>query len=287
MTYTAAIIIPHFNDGARLARCLEALAPQMRPEVEGIVIDNGSHQPPAVPAPFRLAHEPLPGAANARNRGVALSAAPRLFFIDADCLPAPDWLDTALAVADRGDLVGGAVSVFDETPPPRTGPQLFEAIFAFDNRTYVEQKGFSVTANLLTTRAVFDAVGPFEHGLSEDFDWCHRARDKGFSIVYAESLRVGHPSRGDWAALRKKWKRLTEESFALNGTGPRAKLAWAMRGLIMPLSILAHAPRVLSAPGANAEEKLRAVGTLARIRLVRMGWMFAQLLRTDGAGTRG
>ena len=35
-------------------------------------------------------------------------------------------------------------------------------MFAFDNRTYVEAKGFSVTANLFTTRAVFDAVGGFD-----------------------------------------------------------------------------------------------------------------------------
>lgn len=112
------------------------------------------------------------------------------------------------------DLVGGRVSVFDETPPPRTGAQAFEVAFAFDNRAYIAAKGFSVTANLVTRRDVFLATGPFVHGVSEDLDWCRRATAKGFRLAYDDDLRVGHPSRNDWPALRRKWQRVAEDFSA-------------------------------------------------------------------------
>ena len=131
----AAIIIPHYNDPARLERCLDALEPQVRalPGIEVLVVDNASVPPlpPGVQARrpwLRVFVEAEPGAACARNRGVAESSAPILMFIDADCLPDPDWVETGLAVADRAPLVGGHVHVFDETPPPRSGAEAFETV---------------------------------------------------------------------------------------------------------------------------------------------------------------
>lgn len=282
MTPAAAVIIPHYNDVTRLQRCLAALMPQLTPEVELVVIDNASTQDltPLTRAwpDLRLVVEPQKGAACARNRGVAETRAPLLFFLDCDCLPDPDWLAQARRLAGRADLVGGRVQVFDETPPPRSGAEAFECVFAFDNRAYVETKSFSVTANLLTRRDVFDAVGPFVPGMSEDLDWCHRAVAQGYGITYADALRVGHPSRQDWVALARKWRRLTEESFGVHGRGPRARLTWALRALAMPFSVLAHAPRVLRHPALSARERLAGLGTLARLRLTRMLWMLRQAL---------
>jgi GT2 family glycosyltransferase len=277
----AAVIIPHFNDVARLARCLDALFPQLTPEIETVVVDNGSTD--SLEALRRdnpglcIVTERQKGAAHARNRGVAETTAPLIFFLDCDCVPEPDWLRAAFRVVGRADLVGGRVKVFDETPPPRTGAQAFEAVFAFDNRNYVERKGFSVSANLLTRRDVFEAVGPFVHGLSEDLDWCRRATAMGYRLAYADDLVVGHPSRGDWPALRRKVRRVNDETFALLPPGIGGRLWWAARAALMPVSILVHAPRILSSPVLQgAGERGRALATLARLRLARFGWMLAQ-----------
>ncbi|NJS37727.1 MAG: glycosyltransferase family 2 protein [Rhodobacteraceae bacterium] len=275
----AAVIIPHYNDSARLLRCLQALLP-VPPGIEVVVVDNASTEPlDAVRARFpdlRIVIEPAKGAALARNRGVAETTAPRLFFLDSDCVPDPDWLATALQVAGQADLVGGAIRVFDETPPPRTGAQAFETVFAFDNRSYIERKGFSVTANLLTRRDVFADVGGFLSGLSEDLDWCHRAKARGHTLVYADTLRAAHPSRGDWTALKRKWRRLTEESFGVHGKGAGARLTWALRALAMPLSIAAHLPRILRHDRLTQGERLAATGVLIRLRLLRTSWMLRQ-----------
>lgn len=288
MTPAAAIIIPHHDDAERLLRCLGALMPQAAAaaatgEIEVIVVDNASTaslDPVRAAYPgLRLVLEPAKGAAHARNRGVAETVAPLLFFLDCDCVPAPGWLAAARAAAGKGDLVGGRIDVFDETPPPRSGAEAFEAVFAFDNRGYVERKGFSVTANLVTRRDVFLATGPFVHGLSEDLDWCRRATAKGFRLAYDDALRVSHPTRRDWAALRRKWRRTTDEGFGVNGRTPLRRLAWACKALAMPLSVLAHAPRVLRHPALTGAERASALATLARLRLVRMAWMLRQAAR--------
>lgn len=281
---SAAVIIPHYNDTKRLLSCLGALAPQVGPDVEVLVIDNGSteslDQIRERWPDLRIVTEARKGAANARNRGVAESTAEALFFLDCDCIPAPDWFATAKAIAATADVIGGRIDVFDETPPPRTGAQAFEAVFAFDNRAYVETKGFSVTANLLTRRDVFEATGPFIHGLSEDLDWCRRATALGYRLVYAPDMRVAHPSRGDWPALRRKWRRLTEEGFGVNGRAAGARAKWGLRALAMPLSSLAHLPRVLTSPALSGpSERLGAAATLVRLRVLRMSWMLGQALR--------
>lgn len=277
----AAVIIPHFNDVQRLSKAMVALSPQLSDQVEVIVIDNGSTQPlDAIRNIFpdiRIVIEGKKGAAEARNRGVAETTAERLFFLDCDCVPSSHWLATALSIADRADIIGGHISVFDETPPPRNGAQAFEAVFAFDNKAYVQEKGFSVTANLLTRRDVFNATGPFVAGLSEDLDWCRRATAQGFKLAYDGRLSVSHPSRGTWTDLERKWRRLTQESFAVNGTGPKARMKWALRAMAMPLSVLAHAPRVLmSQELRDWKEKTLALTTLTRLRVLRAVWMLKQ-----------
>lgn len=278
-----AVIIPHYDDPARLRTCLDALAPQLAraPDVEAVVIDNDSPVDlgplgEAFPA-VRFVTEPARGAAAARNRGVRETTAPHLAFLDSDCAPAPDWLQSALSLADSADVIGGRVDTFDETPPPRSGAEAFETVFAFHQKDYIERKGFSVTANLLTRRDVFEDVGPLIVGLSEDAEWCRRATARGYGLVYADDLRVAHPTRGDWAGLIKKWRRLTDEMFQLNGTGAPARLKWALRAAAVMASGPAHAPRVLTAPElASGLERRRAVATLLRLRALRGLWMLRQ-----------
>lgn len=279
---THAVIIPHFNDVVRLTRCLEALEPQLTDNVEVVVADNAaSADLSKLAARFsmvRFVAEPDKGAALARNRGVSETSAHGLIFLDCDCVPAAGWLSHACSIDAADAVIGGRVDVFDETPPPRSGAEVFETVFAFDQEDYITRKGFSVTANLVTTRAVFDATGPMITGLSEDMDWCRRAVAAGFTLRYDDELAVSHPTRQDWPALRKKWARTTHEMFGLNGTSLPARAKWFLRALAMPVSALAHAPRVLAHDQLTTNEKLRGLGTLMKLRWTRGMWMTAQAL---------
>ncbi|MEO0566877.1 MAG: glycosyltransferase [Pseudomonadota bacterium] len=282
-TPDAAVIIPHYNDVTRLRRCLKSLMENDRTGVEILVVDNGSTQSlEEVKVAFpeiRFLTETEKGAAAARNLGVRESTAPLLFFIDADCVAAPDWLTKARDVAPLADLIGGRVDVFDETPKPRSGAEAFETVFAFHNKNYVEKKAFSVTANLLTTRATFEAVGDFINGVSEDSEWCQRAVGKGYSIRYADTLVVSHPTRSDWSALKRKWYRMTAESFSNERQNGTSVFRWGLKALSMPLSAIVHMPKVLTNSRLNGlGERGRAAATLFRLRLQRMIWMLRQTL---------
>lgn len=275
-----AVIIPHYNDVTRLARCLTALAPQLAPDVELVVVDNASTdslEPARTALPgVHIVTETEKGAAPARNRGVRETTAPVLAFIDSDCLPASDWVEMAQKTAARtdGDLFGGRVDVFDETPPPRSGAEAFEAVFAFNFRNYIEKQGFTGAGNMVTHRAVFEHVGSFVNGVSEDREWSMRAVSKGYRLLYEDALVVSHPSRADWVALSRKWQRLTQETYQLEGA--RARGRWVVKALAMPASALIHLPRVFMSPRLAGGERLRGATTLIRLRLLRMVWMLRQ-----------
>lgn len=279
-----AVIIPHYNDVDRLERCLGALMKNEIGQAEILVVDNNSPNPPdrlhdQFPS-VRFLTETEKGAGPARNKGVANSTAEILIFIDADCVPAHDWLTVARRVAHKADLIGGRVDVFDETPPPRNGAEAFEKVFAFNFKRYIEVQGVTGAGNLITTRRVFDDVGGFRTTVSEDNDWSLRATGKGYSLIYVDELIVSHPSRQDWQALRTKWLRLTQESFALKQSqkpGMATRLKWGVKALAMPASALAHLPKILRDPKLETPgERLRGSLTLFRLRFLRMGWMLRQ-----------
>jgi GT2 family glycosyltransferase len=281
-----SIVIPHYDDLTSLGICLDALARQTFPaeRFEIVVADNRS--PYGIAAVETLAagrakviDAPEKGAGPARNAEVAASSGRLLAFTDCDCVPEPDWLTAGLAALDNTDVIGGRMTVSVGNEAAMTGAEAFERVFAFDNRDYVQTKGFSVTANLFTRRDVFDAVGPFSNGVSEDLEWCRRAVGKGYRLDYASNAVVAHPARATWNELKHKWRRLNSERFNLEAGGSAGKLKWAARTLALPLSILAHVPKVAASRQLpDRASRLRALGTLGRLRLWRMVDGFGLLL---------
>lgn len=282
-----SVIVPHYNDLTRLDRCLASLTKQTMPAdtFEVIVVDNNS--PCGIGRVLELASNrakvvvcTTPGAGPARNTGVTHAEGELLAFIDADCVANSDWLEhgiSALTAPDnRAEIIGGQVDVSVRQNGSCSGSEAFEQVFAFDNRRYVEQEQFSVTANLFTTRHVFQSVGQFRTEVSEDTEWCRRAVSKGYSLRFCSTARVAHPAREDWAQLLGKWRRINREAYALACERPRGRLRWIIRSMALPVSIVVHSPRVFaSAKLANFRERLAAFGTLVRIRM----WRFGNALR--------
>ncbi|MFO1169958.1 MAG: glycosyltransferase [Hyphomicrobiaceae bacterium] len=279
-----SVIIPHLDDLQGLRACIARLDRQTLPRecFEIVVADNGSsatlEEIEAAAPGARVVRISQRGAGPARNGGVAASCHAVLAFTDSDCLPEPQWLERGLEALTQADLVGGGVTVSLADPAHPTPSEAFEAVFAFDNRTYVEAKGFSVTANLFTTRAVFDAVGGFRGQVPEDLDWCHRARAKGFRIAYAADARVSHPARRSWAELTRKWRRLTREALALDRQAGTPASAQALKALSVAVSPFAHAGRVLAADRLDLAAKLAALGVLFRLRFLRAWWLACDLV---------
>lgn len=272
-----SVVIPHYNDLAGLTRCLASLDAQtmLREEFEIVVADNASPvSRDAIEAVIsgraRLTFVDEKGAGPARNGGVAVASGEILAFIDADCVAMPGWLEAGVAGLRDYDFVGGHVAVSVEDPARMTGAEAFESVFAFDFRSYILDKGFTGSGNMFVWRRVFDEVGGFRPAVSEDTEWSHRATGMGFRLGYVPEAAIAHPARKDWRELSGKWRRLARERYLLTKEQPGARLRWLVRTWALPLSAVAHTPKVLRAASLpDAGARLRALGTLYRLRLWR------------------
>src|SRR5690606_5957874 len=111
-TASAAItvVIPAFNEQDCLAATLRALQAQDYPagRVEVIVVDNGSTDRTreiAAALGARVLVRPGVTIAALRNAGAAEARGEILAFLDADCVPAPDWARQAAERLSTGSCV--------------------------------------------------------------------------------------------------------------------------------------------------------------------------------------
>jgi glycosyltransferase involved in cell wall biosynthesis len=283
-----SVVIPHYNSLATLKNCVSLLDRQTfcRDRFEIIVADNNSScgmdtvRGAAPAAKVIRANEQ--GAGPARNAGVAASKGSILAFIDSDCLPNFDWIEKGVAAIQAYDFIGGHVIVTSEDPLRPNPIEAFEMVFAFDCERYINRVGFTVTANMVVWRKVFDAVGPFRNGVAEDMDWSFRARARTFRLGYVEDSIVEHPARKTWSELMARWKRMLLEEYLLYQERPIFIVSWLLRASLMPLSIVPHACRILTSSRLiNSRSRWGGVKVLARLRLWRMWEMFSLLLRNS------
>jgi GT2 family glycosyltransferase len=256
-----SVIIPHYNDFRGLNRCLDALRRQTFPasDMEIIVADNASPQGEAAVAEVignraRLVTVAKKGAGPARNGGFAVSKGDVVAFIDSDCVPEPHWLEKGAAALADCDIAGGRVDVLVEDTSHVTAAEAFERVFAFDIERYVKKKGFVPSGNMFCPRGVFEAVGGFDVGVSEDVEWSHRATGKGFRIAFVPEAAVGHPARRTWSELTRKGARVNAERYALALRERGGRIKWGLVCLALPFSSLVHTPKVLFS------SKLKGIG---------------------------
>ena len=279
-----SVIVPHYSDLDGLAANLDALSRQSYPSdrFEIIVADNAS--PEGIAAVERVIGDRArlvvvnqPGAGAARNGGVAVAHYDVLAFTDSDCRPHANWLAEGVRALANWDFVGGRVAVITDHPQSLTPVEAFESLFAFRNHAYVREQAFTVTANLICPRKVFDRTGPFDvTGLSEDLEWCHRANLSGFRLGFAREAVVDHPARRTWTDLTLKWRRIDREMFNLAVSRPGGRLHWLRRTMLLPVSAVFHIPAALFRGGVRTfGQRLSAIEVLFRIRF----WRFEDSLR--------
>ena len=181
----ASIIIPTFNEAARLPCLLDALAAQTTRPREVIVADAGSTDgtrelaeaagcvvvgggPPAV----------------GRNAGAAVASGEMLAFLDADVRPTPDFLHLAMAEFERAGCVV-ATCLLEPLEPGALNLLLAEAANLY-LQLMRPVSPHAPGSCLLCLRVVHEAIGGFDEtlALAEDHDYVRRAAEHGPFCVF-------------------------------------------------------------------------------------------------------
>lgn len=240
-----SVIVP-VREADGLAMCLSALEAQTYDErrYEVIVVDNGSPvSVEQVAAGFphaRVVAEPRTGSYAARNRGLAEARGTILAFTDADCRPAPAWLEvgvSAVTLSPERGLVGGRIDVEASDPTRPSLPELYELRHAFPQQDYVRHLSFAVTANMFTRQDVIAAIGPFRADLQSggDREWGSRVAAAGLEVVYEPRAVVAHPARRTWREVRAKLSRVIAGDLARTGAPEPVAVRAMARHLLPPV----------------------------------------------------
>ena len=202
-------MIPVRDGAPTLTTLLDAIDAQtLAPgRFEVIVVDNGSSDGTGALARRRGAvviEEPRPNRAGARNRGVDAAAGDLIAFTDADCVPAPGWLEGLAACLARAPLAAGAVELVTDEHPNRW--EELERLWRFRQEAAVAQ-GWAATANLGVRRDAFLAVAGFDAGyrhIGEDVDFCLRVRAAGYELAWCAQAVVRHRAESTAAAVLRR-----------------------------------------------------------------------------------
>lgn len=263
-THFVSVIIPVYEDAKRLERCLQALENQTYAKrlYEVIVVDNGSKESiEPVVAGFRQArasYEGRSGSYAARNKGLALARGEIIAFTDADCIPAADWIEKGVATIVRMShcgLVAGRVNLFPQDPNNPTAIELYERRTALLQKEYVEVGGFGATANIFTSKVVFERMGLFDEDLKSggDIEWSRRVSSHGYHLAYADDVCVTHPARRSFEQLYRKVTRVIGGLYDLQHKNMKDTHPHIGKGFIIDsLPPIRASLRVLCEPGSTS-----------------------------------
>lgn len=202
-------IIPVYKDAIGLTDTLNSLKNQTIPQSKFEIIvanDGADSQISKVCKEFKVKEvkiTPNQGSYNARNQALKESKGAYLAFTDADVKVPSHWLETAINYLKEYQYIGGPINI-DETKV-HTVAHYYELYNAFKVKEYYAHDHAFPTANMCTTRHVFQTIGVFEARLrsSGDFEFGRRTHEANIPSKFIDQLYVTHPPRNATQILKK------------------------------------------------------------------------------------
>jgi GT2 family glycosyltransferase len=218
----ASIIILTWNGIEYIEDCLDSLLAQDYPEFEVIIVDNASSDgtPDWIVEHFPtirlIRNERNLGFAAANNLGLQAAAGDVLMLLNQDTVVQPGWLSALVGalLADPGIGIAGSKALYPDGTIQHAGGYVDrrgesnhyghrqEDVGQFDLMRDVD---FVTGAALAITRRAFETIGGLDEGFTpayyEDVDWCFRAREAGFQVVYIPQALLIHKEASGFAGI--------------------------------------------------------------------------------------
>ena len=240
---TVSVIIPARNESKSIAGLIHAVRGQAPPGwiAEVLLVDDGSTDGTAQAARaagarvIELGQKPGGGnPAVARNRGALAATGDPLVFLDADCVPADDWLARLLAAHESGaEVVGGALDL------PRGLPAMARCDYYCGwYHVHSRRRGGEVPnhppGNLSVRRAAFASTRGFTEQqpiayAHEELAWQAALRGRGGRIVFEPRAVVYHYNRPGFRNLLRRNYRWGFSAIESKAPTRAARLSWVYR----------------------------------------------------------
>jgi GT2 family glycosyltransferase len=287
-----SVVMPVYNAEDTLAECLTRLCATQMPDVEVVLVDDGStDQSRAIAAgfPVRVVRSGgRVGPAAARNLGARVCEGDVVLFIDSDVMVRPDTLTRLLARFDASD-VDGVVGVQAADMRHRNLVSQYKNLWM--RWTYVRQQGdvalFYTTAAAIR-REAFLRSGGFDQGYGnpnvEDTAFGQKLASLGIRVRVDPELEVEHVKHYSLAGLlRTDYRR----AVALTRMKLRQRGDFGRNTSSVPTSYMASMPLVLVGGGTAlvglilGSPALLAVSLVTLIGMVGLNWGFLRAIRRD------
>lgn len=241
-----SVIIPSYNSGRKILRCFDALkALEVDAPFEIIVVDSGEDgmgellERTEGITTVRSADRLYPG--TTRNRGALVARGRVLCFIDADCVPSPDWLQKILEARldDSRTVVGGAI--LNGTPESAVGTaEYFSELSGSLPGRPRRGVDFLPGANFAVGADAFREVGGFrDYEKGSDVTFGSDCRARGIQPVFHPDITVAHYNRTEAQGFLRNQEKLgwgtgnNRALFDLPGSWlARRPLAWPLVPLV-------------------------------------------------------
>jgi GT2 family glycosyltransferase len=232
------VVVPVYNGGPQLARCLDALLASDFPHYEIVVVDDGSTDDSACLARARgvqvIQTNSQSGPAAARNLGASHALGSIIVFVDADVVVRRDTL-SRLAARFRAQNIAAVFGSYDDAPPAAGFVSQYKNLqhHFVHQQSSAEAETFWAGCGAIRRKA-FEAVGGFDESKYkkpsiEDIELGYRLRRKDFKIVLDQKLQVTHLKRWTLRSL------LITDIF--NRALPWSRLILENEGMIKDLNL--------------------------------------------------
>lgn len=201
-----SVIVPVYNGGDALRRCLGAVMESDYPAYECVVVDDGSTDESQAVA-RELGAQVVPssggphGPAFARNRGAEAASGEVLFFVDADVVIHRDALSRVARTLVEHPDVDAVFGSYDESPDASEFVSQYKNLF----HHFVHQQGnedgatFWSGCGAVRRQAFFGVAGfdekRYPRPSIEDIDLGYRLRAAGSRILLNKEIQAKHLKR--------------------------------------------------------------------------------------------